>query len=138
RRGALLAPAAEYRRAMELEPGAVPPVIRLAMLESRLGLHARAVSRAEDARRLDPDGEMSHLQRAWIYSNAGEHRASAAAFEDAARRNPRRVETRQLLALELARASPREAADRAPATGARAGTAAPAGSARGGRRGAPP
>lgn len=129
-RGDLLAAAAEYRRAMELEPGAVAPVISLAMLESRLGLHARAVSRAEDARRLDPDGEMTHLQRAWIYSNAGEHRASAAAFEDAARRNPRRVETRQLLALELARASLREAADRAPATGARAGTAAPAGSAR--------
>ena len=55
-RGQLPAAAMEYRRAMALRPGAVAPVISLALVESRMGLHEQAKRRAEDARRLDPAG----------------------------------------------------------------------------------
>jgi protein O-mannosyl-transferase len=102
-RGQLPAAAMEYRRAMALRPGAVAPVISLALLESRMGLHEQAKRRAEDARRLDPEGGLT-LQIAWIHSNAGEHDAAAAALAMAAAREPWRPETRFYQALALARA----------------------------------
>ena len=54
-RGQLAAAAAEYRRAMTLNPTAVAPIISLALVERRMGLHAEAARHAESARRLNPD-----------------------------------------------------------------------------------
>jgi protein O-mannosyl-transferase len=102
-RGQLAVAAMEYRRAMALRPGAVAPLISLALVESRMGLHEVAKRRAEDAQRLDPEGGVT-LQVAWIHSNAGEHDAAAAALAMAAAREPWRPETRFYQALALARA----------------------------------
>jgi protein O-mannosyl-transferase len=102
-RGQLPVAAMEYRRAMALRPGAVAPVISLALVESRMGLHEEAKRHAEDARRLDPAGGVA-LQVAWIHSNAGEHDAAAAALAMAAAQEPWRPETRFYQALVLARA----------------------------------
>jgi hypothetical protein len=54
-RGQLPAAAAEYRRAMTLNPTAAPPVISLALVQGRMGLHVEAARHAEAARRLNPD-----------------------------------------------------------------------------------
>ena len=101
--GQLAAAAVEYRRAITLRPGALAPVISLALVESRMGLHEQATRRAEEARRLDPAGDVA-LQIAWIHSNAGEHEAAAAALAIAAAREPWRPDTRFYHALALARA----------------------------------
>ena len=101
--GQLAAAAAEYRRAIALRPGALAPVISLALVESRMGLHEQATRRAQEARRLDTHGGVA-MQVAWIHSNAGEHEAAAAALATAAAREPWRLETRFFHALALARA----------------------------------
>ncbi len=108
-RGQLASAAVEYRRAMALRPGALAPVISLALVESRMGLHEQAKRRAEETRRLDPDGGVA-IQVAWIHSNAGEHDAAAAALAAAAAREPWRPETRFHHALALARAGRRSEA----------------------------
>jgi protein O-mannosyl-transferase len=101
--GQLAAAAAEYRRAIALHSGALAPVISLALVESRMGLHEQATRRAQEARRLDTHGGVA-MQVAWIHSNAGEHEAAAAALAAAAAWEPWRVETRFFHALALARA----------------------------------
>jgi Flp pilus assembly protein TadD len=101
--GQLAAAAAEYQRAIALRPGVLAPVISLALVESRMGLHEQATRRAEEARRLDTHGGVA-MQVAWIHSNAGEHAAAAAALATAAAREPWRPETRFFHALALARA----------------------------------
>jgi tetratricopeptide (TPR) repeat protein len=53
--GYLAAAAAEYRRAMTLNPSAAAPVVSLALVEGRMGLHTEAARHAEAARRLIPD-----------------------------------------------------------------------------------
>jgi protein O-mannosyl-transferase len=105
-RGQLVAAAMEYRRAMALHPGAIAPVISLALVESRMGLHELATRRAGEAQRLDRDGALT-LQVAWIHSNAGEYDAAAAALAAAAAREPWRPETRFYQALALVRAGRR-------------------------------
>jgi protein O-mannosyl-transferase len=84
-RGQLAAAAVEYGRAVALNPGALQPVLSLALVESRMGLHEQAARRAEAIRRLDPDGAAA-LQVAWIHSNAGQHDEAAAALAVAAAR----------------------------------------------------
>jgi tetratricopeptide (TPR) repeat protein len=101
--GQLAAAATEYRRALALRPSALAPVISLALLESRMGLHEQARRRAEQARLLDPDGGAT-IQVAWILSNAGEHAAAAASLAAAAAREPAQPEARFYHALALARA----------------------------------
>ena len=87
-RGQLAAAAVEYGRAAALNPAALQPVLSLALVESRIGLHEQAARRAEAIRRLDPDGEAA-LQLAWIHSSAGQHDEAAAALAVAAARQAR-------------------------------------------------
>lgn len=75
-RGLLAAAAVEYGRATTLNPAVLPPVLSLALVESRMGLHEQAARRADVIQRLDPDGAVA-LQLAWIHSNAGQHERAA-------------------------------------------------------------
>lgn len=105
-RGQLAAAAVEYGRATALDPAALPPILSLALVESRMGLHEQAARLADAIRRLDPDGAVA-LQLAWIHSNAGQHEEAAADLAVAAAREPGRPETRFYQALALARAGRR-------------------------------
>ena len=87
-RGQLAAAAVEYGRAAALNPAALQPVLSLALVESRMGLHEQAARRADAIRRLDPDGAAA-LQVAWIHSNAGQRDEAAAALALAAARQAR-------------------------------------------------
>ncbi len=87
-RGQLAAAAVEYGRATALNPAALQPVLSLALVESRMGLHEQAARRADTIRRLDPDGAVA-LQLAWIHSNAGQQNEAAAALAVAVARQAR-------------------------------------------------
>jgi len=105
-RGQLAAAAVEYGRATALNPAVLPPVLSLALVESRMGLHEQAARRADAIQRLDPEGAVA-LQLAWIHSNAGQHDEAAADLALAAAREPGRPDTRFYQALALARAGRR-------------------------------
>jgi hypothetical protein len=64
-RGQLAAAAAEYRRAMTLNPTAAAPVISLALVEGRMGLHVEAARHAEAARRLNPEAWRPIAEQPW-------------------------------------------------------------------------
>jgi tetratricopeptide (TPR) repeat protein len=102
-RGELARAASEFQRALTLRPDLPPALMGLAVADSQLGKHAEAIRAGERARSLEPASEIWHLQLAAIYGNSGNHAAAASLFAEAARRNPRRVETRYQLALALHR-----------------------------------
>jgi tetratricopeptide (TPR) repeat protein len=103
-RGELLLAAAEFRRALALEPDLPAALMGLAVVESRLGIHEDALRLGWRARALAPGSDLMDLQLAVILSNAGDHAAAAERFAEAVRKSPRRVDARYHLAVELARA----------------------------------
>jgi len=93
---------AEFRRALALRPSSAPALLGLALVESRLGEHDQAIRYAVRARDLAPDGDLIHAQLGAIYGVAGRYREAAASFEEAVRRNPRRLQARGNLVAALA------------------------------------
>ena len=76
----------------------------LAVVESRLGIHEDAIRLGRRALALAPGNDLMDLQLGFVFTNAGDHAAAAERFAEAARKNPRRLDARYHLALELARA----------------------------------
>jgi tetratricopeptide (TPR) repeat protein len=111
-RDELLPAAAEFRRALALQPDLPAALMGLAVVESRLGIHEDAIRLGRRALAAAPGSDLMDLQLALIHSNAGDHAAAAERFAEAVRKSPRRADARYHLALELARAG-REAEARA-------------------------
>ena len=93
---------AQFRRALELRPTSAPALLGLAVIDSRLGEHERAIRYAVRARDLAPDGDLIHVQLGAIYGIAGRYPEAAASFREAIQRNPRRLQARGNLVAALA------------------------------------
>ncbi|MEK7370385.1 MAG: tetratricopeptide repeat protein [candidate division NC10 bacterium] len=103
-RDELLAAGAAFRKALALQPDLPSALMGLAVVESRLGIHEDAIRLGRRALALAPGSDLMDLQLGFVFSNAGDHAAAAERFAEAARKNPRRLDARYHLALELARA----------------------------------